>query len=564
MIVVVLLIVAAFTQVYLNNKQILRMTDDKLSEFSNTIRASLEDHLSHLQSKYTEFSVHYQNSNRVEQYMKTNDKEGLYKYISSDYNSLRRLDEHLDVMHFYDTKNVTILRVHRPELYDDDLTDVRPMLRYVNENKVVKSGFEVGKSGLTYRITIPMINFLNQHYGVLEYGVNLNYFADEMTSKNGDVQAEVLVKSDNLKNLAEEKKYEKLNEYSVVGTTPLMRQLKTNIDFEQKLQLIEQDSKTYMLINDLNFNDFNGETAARIILAKDITSLMQEYRHDLLIMNLLNLLIFIVITVIIYFEFDKYSKKIEQLKLDIMGKEKELYSQSRLANIGEMISMIAHQWRQPLGAISSTILNLQTKLELEVFDLSKEEGVQSAKEYFTQRLSSIDGFVQNLTTTIDNFRNFYKPNKKMQKATFQELVEEALGFMENSIKSQGVVIASDYQSAKELQFYKDEMMQVILNVLKNAQENFKDKKTLNPTIIITTKENSVIIRDNGGGVSNNIIEKIFDPYFSTKDEKNGTGLGLYMSKIIVEDHHGGKFYVENKDDGACFTIELFGGVKNDH
>jgi len=99
-------------------------------------------------------------------------------------------------------------------------------------------------------------------------------------------------------------------------------------------------------------------------------------------------------------------------------------------------------------------------------------------------------------------------------------------------------------------------MQVLLNILKNAQDNFKERGVQNPRITIDVQERVCSICDNGGGVSEDIMERIFEPYFSTKDEKNGTGLGLYMSKTIVEEHHKGRLEVENRDDGVCFIIEL--------
>jgi signal transduction histidine kinase len=100
------------------------------------------------------------------------------------------------------------------------------------------------------------------------------------------------------------------------------------------------------------------------------------------------------------------------------------------------------------------------------------------------------------------------------------------------------------------------MMQVILNLLKNAQDVLKEEAVEKPYIKVTTEERKILICDNGGGISSEIINKVFDPYFSTKEDKNGTGLGLYMSKMIVEEHHNGSLTVENSADGACFTIIL--------
>ena len=127
-----------------------------------------------------------------------------------------------------------------------------------------------------------------------------------------------------------------------------------------------------------------------------------------------------------------------------------------------------------------------------------------------------------------------------------------------AVKNNSIEIVSDFQSQEKIPMYENEMMQVILNIFKNAQDNFNEKKVKNPKIEIRTKDKLLYITDNGGGISNDIIEKIFDPYFSTKDEKNGTGLGLYMSKTIVEEHHEATLTVENVDGGVCFSIDLRG------
>ncbi len=242
--------------------------------------------------------------------------------------------------------------------------------------------------------------------------------------------------------------------------------------------------------------------------------------------------------------------------------EKAMLEQSRLAQMGEMISMIAHQWRQPLGAIASTVVNLQMKQELEFFDLDTKEGQEESRRYFLQKFKDIDSYVQSLTTTIDDFRNFYKPNTETVSSTLDDLVEKAMDIIKSSLEAQNITIVCDYQGTKELTVFANELMQVILNILKNAQDNFIEKKTKEAQIVVVTSDCSIIICDNGGGIPEDIIGKIFDPYFSTKDERNGTGLGLYMSKTIVEEHHDGKLSVSNQYDdegvstGACFKIEI--------
>ncbi|MEN8304282.1 MAG: PAS domain S-box protein [Campylobacterota bacterium] len=237
-------------------------------------------------------------------------------------------------------------------------------------------------------------------------------------------------------------------------------------------------------------------------------------------------------------------------------REQQMLQQSRLAQMGEMISMIAHQWRQPLSAISTTSVNLKLKIEMEAFDLSSKAGALECNNYFLERLDRIDDYVETLTTTIDDFRNFYKQDKKRVVTSFETVVSKSLSVIEASLLSDDIEIIKEYNSDKEIELYDSEVMQVVLNIIKNAQDNFKEREIENPYIKIIIEDKTLSICDNGGGVPKEILPKIFDPYFSTKDEKNGTGLGLYMSKTIIEDHHNGKLLANNIEGGICFKVEL--------
>ena len=239
--------------------------------------------------------------------------------------------------------------------------------------------------------------------------------------------------------------------------------------------------------------------------------------------------------------------------------DQQMLQQSRLAQMGEMISMIAHQWRQPLGAISTTAANLSLKLEIQEYELKTQTSREECSTYFLKRLGNIEGYVESLTNTIDDFRNFYKPNKNAVFISFEEVLNKALNIIKSSLSNDGVEIVVECNSKKHIEMYDGEMMQVILNILKNAQDNFLEKEIRNKRLDIEIDGNAISIKDNGGGISPKIVKKIFDPYFSTKNEKNGTGLGLYMSKIIVEEHHNGSFNVANVKDGVSFTIELKDG-----
>jgi len=241
-------------------------------------------------------------------------------------------------------------------------------------------------------------------------------------------------------------------------------------------------------------------------------------------------------------------------------KDQKMLQQSRMAQMGEMISMIAHQWRQPLGAIASTSIDLRMKMMLDNYDLDDKKEQNKCKNYLDEQLLNIEEYVQNLTQTIDDFRNFYKPDKRQKVQTINEPVQKSLNIIKATTEANGIKIIESYQSKMKLPIFDSELMQVFLNILKNAQDNFKEKSISQPEITIQTQdiENGVKVEicDNGGGIDKDIMEKIFDPYFSTKSEKNGTGLGLYMSKTIIQEHHNGKLCVENRDGGVCFIIYL--------
>ncbi len=234
-------------------------------------------------------------------------------------------------------------------------------------------------------------------------------------------------------------------------------------------------------------------------------------------------------------------------------KEELLIMQSKLAQLGEMLSMIAHQWRQPLAAISSSVIDMQMKLMLNKND-------EKLLSYIEEQLEDIENFTQSLTNTINDFKDFYKPGKKKQHLNINNTVEKALTMVKSSLVSFNIEVEFDLKSAQKIYYFENEIMQVFLNILQNSRENFLLKDTKEPKIFISTKDEKgkveIKICDNGGGCDEKIIKRIFEPYFSTKYEKNGTGLGLYMSLKIIQEHHNGQIKAENENGGLCFIIVL--------
>ena len=229
-------------------------------------------------------------------------------------------------------------------------------------------------------------------------------------------------------------------------------------------------------------------------------------------------------------------------------KEKLLIHQSKLASMGEMINNIAHQWRQPLTHLGFINMNLQLAFEDEPLD----------KKYLKEKIEESNAQLDFMSKTIDNFRDFYKPNKQKEIFYISVAVKKALEIMEPIFESNKIEFEFNVIKDKQINAYENEYSQVILNILTNAKDVLISRQIQNPKIIISINEknDSIIttILDNAGGIENKYINHIFDPYFTTKQK--GSGIGLYMSKMIIESHFKGKIKVFNKDKGASFSIEV--------
>lgn len=258
--------------------------------------------------------------------------------------------------------------------------------------------------------------------------------------------------------------------------------------------------------------------------------------------------------------------KIEQVmeeKLAVMQeKDKQMMKQSRLAQMGEMLAMIAHQWRQPLGAITATSSDLEVKLfQRRLYDLSSTQGRFDMEQYTLSSLHKINSLVNHLSATIDDFSNYFKADKELNLFTLNDVMDHALNLCEPLLHSKNITIIKNYKiDFGRINNFENEIVQVLLNIIHNAVDALTEKQIEAAKIMISIRENKannpvIIIEDNAGGIEDDVIEHVFDPYFSTKN-KNGTGLGLYMSKTIIEKHCHGMLYAENTKQGARFTIEF--------
>ncbi len=241
-------------------------------------------------------------------------------------------------------------------------------------------------------------------------------------------------------------------------------------------------------------------------------------------------------------------RRVEEGVIAYQEKDKMLIQQSKMAEMGDMISMIAHQWRQPLNQLSYIFMNIEGAYEYK----------ELTPKYLNDKLSEGNKLLEFMSHTIDDFRNFFRPDKKKTDISVSDVVSKTLPLIEMTLEDHAIALHVSYESNTQISLFRNELMQVVLNLIKNAKDVLIEKDIGVPIISIKTYEDekSVVIEvcDNGGGIDEDIIDKIFTPYFSTKSASQGTGLGLYMSKTIVEEHLNGTLSVENIDDGVCFRI----------
>ena len=217
-----------------------------------------------------------------------------------------------------------------------------------------------------------------------------------------------------------------------------------------------------------------------------------------------------------------------------------LLQQSRLASMGEMVSIIAHQWRQPLNFLSYSLMHIKQSCS------KNEETIQTIKEANEQ--------LQYMSKTIENFRNFYNPSKKKEHFSIEKSSQNILKIVKPTLKPLAIKIELNVN--KDFTFFanSNEFEQVLLNIINNAKETFIERKINDAQIVITIEKSKVSISDNAGGIAVEDRKKIFEPYFTTKEKSDG--IGLYIAKTIIEQEMGSKLSVEFDEVGSLFVLDL--------
>jgi signal transduction histidine kinase len=291
--------------------------------------------------------------------------------------------------------------------------------------------------------------------------------------------------------------------------------------------------------------------------------LNKEYK-DYLLKTIIftTILIIILMFVSIYFsrlfqhKFRKYQHEITKHINEKSKQQSIIAQQAKMAAMGEMIGNIAHQWRQPLSSISTTSTGMKLQKEMNILE----------DDFLIHGLEQINKSVQYLSNTIDDFRNFFKPNKSKVEFKIQETLNKVINLIDSQFKSNGIKIIKNEENLT-INNFENELIQVIINILNNSRDELikKDSDFEKLVFINVSKEKKNLlleIKDNAGGIPENIIERIFEPYFTTKYQSQGTGIGLYMSSEIIHKSMNGKIsvknvtfdYEEKNYTGALFTI----------
>ena len=287
----------------------------------------------------------------------------------------------------------------------------------------------------------------------------------------------------------------------------------------KRLTDIQSDIKDKKITNDIKEN-INTKTNLKILLFTWVISIMLSLYLSMTINRMLR----------------SYEKKLQNAN-------EKLVFQSRQALIGELFSMIAHQWRQPINKIASILALLRFKIPQK--DISYRE--------IDKKCLQIEESIEFMSETIDDFRTFYQPKNRRENIDLTRLVKKSINFIEGHIRKKDIEVITLLEQI-EIDIYANEFLQVMINIIKNAVDSVSRQGKI--IIKLYRYGDSIIIsvEDNGEGIDKEIISKVFDPYYTTK--KNSMGLGLYMTKIIVEKHMNGVIEVERLPKGSLFKISI--------
>jgi len=495
-------------------------------------------------------------------------REQLYKIMRPYFEHLKKSGVNIILFSFPDNK--TFLRVHKVKKFDDDLSKIRYSFTYVNEHQKPIYGLEQGKISHAFRNIRPLY-FKDEFIGSVDVSFSSEAMQENMRRIHGIDTHFILNKNiftSNIWQAQDKVRYEQSIEHDdflftiTKKKTLTTEKLAINKALKEDIAKHIKSGKAFSLKNSVNNKQYivSFSPIQNIKESKTVAFLVSyvesQYLEELLFQHrLINILFFIGLSLLtlLFYRNVRHQFLLQDLIKEEVAKNREkdflVMQQARQAQMGEMLSMIAHQWRQPLGTIASAVNSLQVEAEL-TGKIDLEKGT----------LERISEYTQLLSSTIDDFRKFFAEDKDKVSVTLASIVEESVTMVKAVLGDVHIIIKSEFSTQEDLSTYPNELKQVILNMIKNSQDAFQERSIKEPEIILKTDKDDkhyfIIIEDNGGGISNDIMDKIFDPYFTTKTSRNGSGMGLYISRKIVEEYCTGTLSAENTEKGVRFIIQL--------
>ncbi|AXX94032.1 MULTISPECIES: ATP-binding protein [Arcobacter] len=553
---------------------ILKKEKELLQEKYNSVTINIKDKINSLilSKKNATLAITLtlaENENIKKPILKTNEKNFYDLDILS-----KKLRDYTDFKNvWFQIINKEGISVYRSWTKDknDEIKLYRLDLQKILEKPQIKNTISVGIYDITFKSIVPIYED-NNFIGILEGITHFNSITKDLREID-NLEPIILVDKYFTKQLKE-------NSFSKIFFKDYYV---PNIDVSKELlsYLEKEEIENFLKINSYlikdgkiitNFQIYQDDVKlANILVFKDlnlidISEIIKFKQHAFLYLILFLILLCLTVLIISYYI---YSKRLKELNLYLQQtvnkeiikndeKNKLLFQQNKMAAMGEMIENIAHQWRQPLSIITTSASSIKLK---------KEYGVLEDKEC-EESLNYIIDTANYLSNTIDDFRYYFSPQKNKNLFKSIDLIEKALNIVKISFNKNDIKIIKEIEDCEVLTF-ENELLQVIINILNNAEDELikKEKDFEKYLFIKIVKEKNtleIFIKDNAGGIKEEIIDRIFEPYFTTKHKSKGTGIGLYMCEEIINKHIKGtisvsneKYVYQNKEYiGAMFKISI--------
>lgn len=521
-------------------------------------------------------------------------RNSLSSILYPDFNLIQQ--KGIKTFAFFSPDNKAFFRLHMQEKFNDDLSSLREGVVLVNETKRKSYGFEQGKFSHAFRNIYPLFNSKNQYLGCIDIGIDSEHIQKTITDVN-KIHSHFLVnKSIVEKSIWKDEDYISSYKQSIEHKDFFISEVKdvnhSKINISKRTIEKRQDFINKKIANSEEFAIYGLENDDLIVISFiPISNILKSSKSAAYIVSytynpqivkiikltqIINVIAFILMIVVLYlinkqnghkeelsFEVDKKTKELKELNENLEAKiefetkrnrqkDKQMYDHAKNAQMGEMIGNIAHQWRQPLSLISTVASGLKLKIEFDLFE--KKDAIKE--------LESLNNTAQHLSETIDIFRDYIKNEKRLEKVILQDRLDYALAIIGPSLNSKHIKLINkiDYEDKINIEIVIGELSQVLINIFNNAKDVLDEKQIKDKWVKISIKKSekvvTIYIEDNAGGIKDDVLPKIFDPYFTTKHQSQGTGIGLYMSAQIVEKHLHGRLYAKNSDNGAVFVIEI--------